>query len=189
MSTLPRRAGIGVGVLLSLLVLASAGIHAATASRLTRRYVVPAHAPARRTDPAAIARGQRLAAATGRCADCHGEDLGGRVMPGSPVLGRFVAPNLTAGQGGLWDYTDADWERAVRHGVARDGRALVAMPALELRRLSDEDMAALTAYLRQLAPVDRLNPPTEVRLLARTLWLTGSLPLVDAERIDHGEAH
>ena len=182
-----RRATIGAGVVVLLLAAASAGIYAATTPRLTRIYTVAVTAPPARTDSAAVARGLHLATAIGKCGDCHGADLGGGVLVDDPLLGRLAGPNLTVGAGGVgWAYSDADWDRAIRHGVGRTGQPLLAMPSTEYQHLSDDDMAALTAYLRQLAPVERAVPVTSIRLLGRTLFLAGKLPLVAAEEVDHG---
>ncbi|MEZ4658159.1 MAG: hypothetical protein R2911_11345 [Caldilineaceae bacterium] len=71
------------------------------------------------TDAAAIVTGQRLAAISS-CIECHGADLSGTVFVDEAPIGYIPAPNLTSGQGGIGGiYTDADWEGAIRHGVAR----------------------------------------------------------------------
>jgi mono/diheme cytochrome c family protein len=186
LKTIVKRAAIGAGVVVLLLALVSAGIYAASAPRFTRTYTVSTAAPPARTDSAAVARGRHLATAIGKCGDCHGEDLGGGVLVDDPLLGRLAAPNLTVGAGGVgWAYTDSDWDRAVRHGVGPTGRPLLVMPSTEYQYLSDDDMAALAAYLRQLAPVERTVPATTIRVLGRGLFLAGRLPLVAAEDIDH----
>ena len=65
------------------------------------------------------------------------------------MIGTLRAPNLTpGGVGGT--YTDTDWIRALRHGVAPDGTPLVFMPSWEYYYLSKEDLGALIAYLKQL---------------------------------------
>jgi len=65
------------------------------------------------------------------------------------------APNLTADPNtglGLW--TDAEIVRAIREGIGRNGNPLdPAMPYRLYRQLSDEDVFALTAYIRTLSPV------------------------------------
>lgn len=120
------------------------------------------------TDSASVARGAHLAAING-CPDCHGSDLGGRVFADAPPF-RVTAANLTPGEGGVGArYTDADWDRAVRHGVKPDGRAVFIMPAAGFHHLADTDAADLYAYLKSLPPVDRPLPPTEIRPLGRIL--------------------
>ena len=42
--------------------------------------------------------------------------------------------------------------RAIRHGVKPDGRAALVMPSEDYNRLSDDDLGALIAHLRQMPP-------------------------------------
>ena len=49
-------------------------------------------------------------------------------------------------------YTPADWERTLRHGVKPDGRPVMIMPSEDYNRLTDVDLGALVAYMRQLPP-------------------------------------
>ena len=190
MRTFLRRLGIGLGVLVLLLCVAAASLLVAGGRKLARTYAVTPHPPAEPApDSALLARGEHMATAIGKCAACHGDDFGGQVLVDDPALGRAVSANLTRGRGGVGgDYAMADWDRAVRHGVARDGRGLVIMPSDEFAPMSDADLAALVAYLRQLPPVDRELPRTQLRLVGRALFATNQLPLVPAARMDHDRA-
>ena len=68
-----------------------------------------------------------------------------------PGLGVFWPPNLTSDPTGLGDWTDEEILAAIREGVRPDGRQLVpAMPSQLYSALTDEDGAALVAYLRTL---------------------------------------
>lgn len=188
MRTVLRRLGIGLGILLLLLVAAAGSVWVAGGRKLARSFDVPvdpvAEAPA--ADSALLARGEHLATAIGKCALCHGSDFGGTVFVDDPAIGRAVASNLTGGRGGIGAaYTMADWERAVRHGVAPNGRGLLVMPSDDFAPMSDADLVALVAYLRSVPPVDRELPPTRIRLVGRALYVTDRLPLVPASRIDH----
>jgi len=49
------------------------------------------------------------------------------------AMGRIDGPNLTMARRSSHSYADADWERAIRHGVAADGRGLYLMPLHGLR--------------------------------------------------------
>ncbi len=115
-------------------------------------------------DSAAVARGEHIALIHG-CRDCHGKDLGGRVFLDIPP-GRFVAPNLTGGRGGVGrSYRDHDWDRAIRQGVRQDSTSLLPiMPYQLFNRLSDEDAAALIAWLKRLPAVDNELPPMKIRI-------------------------
>jgi mono/diheme cytochrome c family protein len=99
---------------------------------------------------------------------------------------RVVAPNLTAGAGGVAPrYSDADWVRAIRHGLRPDGTPLLIMPSHNFAALSDADLTAIIAYVRSMAPVDNDPGAFELRLLGRLLVVLGELP-IPAEQIDHG---
>jgi cytochrome c553 len=138
--------------------------------------------------PAAVERGQHFARAITKCVDCHGDDLGGKVYVDDPAIGRFVPVTLTTGKGGVGaQLTPADWERAVRHGVGRDGRPLLFMPSEDYATLSDADLGAIIAWAQQLPPVDRELPPTKVGPMARVLNAAGQLPLA-AQTIAHSSA-
>jgi mono/diheme cytochrome c family protein len=130
----------------------------------------------------AVAHGRHVYESRG-CADCHGMRGEGRVVLDVAPL-RMVASNLTpAGRGGLYD---ADtFARAIRHGVAHDGAPLRLMPIVDYKDMSDDDAAALVAYLASLDPVDSDPGATQVHLLGRVLHLFGQIDLVPAAGIDH----
>ncbi len=85
------------------------------------------------------------------CASCHGADLSGSESP-IGKLGAYAA-NLTPDpETGLGSWSDDDIARAVRTGVDDDDAALCeTMP--RFGTLSDEQAAALVAYLRSLPPI------------------------------------
>ena len=172
-------------VVLVLLALTAGTAYALSEGRLRQSFRVPddvllATATA---DSAGVARGAHLAVTRG-CTGCHAGDLAGRVMIDDPALGRIVATNLTpAGRTASW--TTGDFDRAIRHGVAPDGRGLLFMPSHEYQGLSDQDVADLVAYLRTARPARRALPDSRVGPVGRVLHLAGQLPLVPAERIAH----
>jgi cytochrome c553 len=172
--------GGGAGVLaLALLV-----IYGVSGSKLKRTYEVAVRPEPSQATASMIARGHHLAISRG-CADCHGADMGGHMVIDSVPMGKIYAPNLTRGQGGVVaNFKAEDWLRAIRHGVGPDGRALFLMPSKEYAHFSTDDMGALVAYLRTLAPVDRATKPVEVGPVARLLLLTGTIRL-SADVIDH----
>jgi mono/diheme cytochrome c family protein len=139
------------------------------------------------TDAAAIARGRHLAWAVAVCVVCHGEDMAGRLAFDDPLIGRVVTPNLTSGRGGVGGYyTDTDWVRAIRHGVAPGGRGLFFMPVDYYYHLSDEDLGALIAYLKSLPPVDGPGRRFELTFVGRFMISSGlSGQLMRAEVLDH----
>ena len=135
-------------------------------------------------DPAALRQGKYLFESRG-CAECHGVDGRGKVMIDDPGGFYVRTPNLTTGPGGVVaDYTEGDWVRAIRHGVAPSGRALLVMPSEDFNRLNDTDFAALVAYTRSL-PAAAGEPPV-IRMPALVKALYGAGVIQDAaEHIDH----
>lgn len=118
------------------------------------------------SDSASIAHGEYIAMTHG-CTDCHTSNFSGQVMADAPPF-RMVASNLTPGAGGVGaSYSDADWLRAIRHGVRPDGRGLFVMPSSQYYYLSDEEAGDLVAFLKTLEPVDNELPPTEFKPLGR----------------------
>jgi cytochrome c553 len=185
-----RWIGIGLGSVVGLAVLAAGGVYAASESRLNKPYDVDPGDLTIRSDAASIERGRHFAVAIAKCADCHGPDLGGKRVIDDAGLGRIIGPNLTSGNGGIGKtYTDKDWVRALRHGIAADGRPLVFMPADELSGLSDQDTADLIAYVKSVPPVDSDLPMSSIGPVGRMLMVSGALPLLAAERIDHKATH
>lgn len=147
-----------------------------------RRHIEVGVAPvALPGDAASLARGRYLFESRG-CADCHGSDGGGRPFVDQPPL-RLAGPDITAG-GRTATYRNEDWVRAVRHGVAPDGRPLRIMPSQEYNRLTDADLGALVAYVRQLPARGGAQAVVELPLPARVLYGFGLLPDA-ADRIDH----
>ena len=185
MRRLLRYLGYALGAAVALVVLAVTAVYALSARDMGRSYAIPASPVSAATDPAEIARGKHVVAAITKCQHCHGDDFGGQQMMDDAVFARLWAPNITSGRGGIPGYTDADWERALRHAVARDGRPLVFMPADAFAPMGDDDLAAVIGYLRTIEPVDRETPAPSVGPIARALYLGGKFPLLPAAVVDH----
>jgi mono/diheme cytochrome c family protein len=135
-------------------------------------------------DPAAVKLGKYLYETRG-CGECHGADGAGRVMLDEPGGMRVKSPNLTAGPGGIaGTYTEADWVRAVRHGVNPKGHSLMVMPSQDYSRLNDADFAALIAYVRSLPAASGTGAEIRLPLLVRALYGVGLIQ-DSSERIDH----
>ncbi|HEY7502772.1 MAG TPA: cytochrome c [Gemmatimonadales bacterium] len=172
----------GLLVLILLLVVV---VYLVSSLAIRRTYNFPDSAVKAATDSASLAWGRHLVEAVAKCQDCHEGDLGGKMMIDDAAFARLATANLTAGRGGLAAYTDADFERAIRHGVGRDGRPLIFMPSDAYGILTDEDLAAMLGYLRSFPPVDRGHPDPKVGPVARLLYLTGKLPLLPVEITRH----
>jgi cytochrome c553 len=160
-------------------------VYAASEALLGRRYTFEVRAPAVPTDEAERKRGEHLVRAVHDCAGCHGEDHGGLSIMNNGLLGRIHGGNLTTGRGSVVSgSSDADWARAIRHGVSQKGRGLLLMSADAYAAISDRDLGAAIAYLRSLPPVDRELPRSRPGPLGRLLFLLGALPL-PAAKLDH----
>jgi mono/diheme cytochrome c family protein len=135
-------------------------------------------------DRAAQKLGQYLFESRG-CAECHGSDGRGLAFIDSPGGMYVKAPDITTGRGGVVsDYNEGDWVRAIRHGVNPKGHALLMMPNEDYSRMSDGDLAALVAYVRNLPPVAGESAEMRLPLLVRALYGAGLIRDA-AEKIDH----
>lgn len=110
------------------------------------------------------------------CVACHSlhdeEPFAGGLPMGSP-LGVIHATNITPDKAtGIGNYTLADFDRAVRHGVTPDGRRLYpAMPYPSYAKLTDEDIRKLYDYFMfQVEPVEKPNLPTEIPAPLNIRW-------------------
>jgi cytochrome c553 len=169
MRRLLRWAGYALATLSGLVLLAAILVYGITERRFGREYDAPLPAITVLTDSATVARGEHLASTLG-CRGCHGPDLGGEELFSFlvPVGGRVVAPNLTRQRA---RYTDAELARVIRIGVRSDGSSTLAMPTQMLHHLSDEDVAAIIAYVRTRPEVGTDLPRTVMGPLMRALIL------------------
>jgi mono/diheme cytochrome c family protein len=181
-------AGMAAGGLVLLVLLVLGGAMGFTKTHQSQVYtfeVAPLQPTAEASEAEMLELGRRLVLVRG-CADCHKPDLGGDLMLEDPAIGRLTATNLTRGEGGIASqYTDADWIRAIRHGVSPAGRALVFMPSHEFYPIGDDDLAAMIAYIKSVPPVDRVHPANRVGPIAALLHVMGKMPLLPARMIDH----
>ena len=173
---------IVIGLVVLVVLVLAGGI--GNGWRLTR--LSPGNPPtaiAAATDTTSLERGRHLSEIL--CAGCHG--AGGQLpltgsshnmlaIPDGPTLGMLHAPNLTKA-GGLANATDGELGRAIREGVGRDGHALLVMPSLMLRNLSDRDLACILGYLRSLPEQGRPTPPRSLNPLGYATLGFGIAPL------------
>jgi mono/diheme cytochrome c family protein len=175
-------AGIAIGALLLILVLAAAGVWINSSRQAGRSYTIVPTVPPIASDSASLARGRHVVEAIAKCVGCHGDDLGGQKLVDNAMFARIYAPNLTRGAGGVGgQLSDADWVRAIRFGVGPNGKALAIMPADEFGHLSDADLASAIAYVRRVPPVDRTTPARKFGPVGTALIGTGMAPVFHAE--------
>ncbi len=114
-----------------------------------------------------IARGKALTNA-GDCASCHTADPAKPFAGGKRIdtpFGGIYSPNLTPDRDtGIGAWSDGEFYRALREGVARDGsRYYPAFPYPNFTKLIRDDILAIRAYLATLAPFRNTPPPPELR--------------------------
>jgi len=107
--------------------------------------------------------------AVGGCANCHTDtkNKGPALAGGRPLktpFGTFYTPNITPDRtNGIGAWTDADFTRAMRHGVAPDGSHFFpAFPYTSFTNMTDADLKALKDYIFSLSPVARANRPHDI---------------------------
>lgn len=137
----------------------------------------------------AIERGRHLVSARYPCVECHGANFGGGVMIDAFPIGTLLGPNLTTGRGSrTLQYTTADWDRIVRHGILPDGTGAV-MPSEDFMRMADQELSDIIAYIRSLPPVDNEVAPPVFGPVGKMLVATGQLPLSATFVEDHFADH
>ncbi|WP_456016165.1 c-type cytochrome [Pseudomonas fluorescens] len=113
-----------------------------------------------------VKQGEYLARA-GDCVACHTAKGGKPFAGGLPMetpIGVIYSTNITPDKTGLGDYSFEDFDKAVRHGVAKNGSTLYpAMPYPSYARVSDSDMQALYAYfMKGVEPVAQENKDSDI---------------------------
>jgi len=140
-------------------------IMAVSSGILEKHYAQPADPLAVPVAGADIKDGERLAHMDG-CFACHGKQLTGRVLFTGPLGTRLVAPNLTRV---IRKENDAQLATAIRYGIRLDGTTLINMPSTRFLAGSDQDIAAIVAYLRTLNELPDATPATRWGLEGRIL--------------------
>jgi mono/diheme cytochrome c family protein len=125
--------------------------------------------------PERVARGKVIASLL--CADCHYDSatggFTGRLMGDSPPdFGVLYSKNITRhATRGIGGWTDGELAYLLRTGIERDGT--FTGPFMAHPRSSDEDIAAMIAFLRSddpwVAPRDNENRPSQPSFLYRML--------------------
>jgi mono/diheme cytochrome c family protein len=177
--------GIVLGSIIGLALIAFGAIYIDMNMRINKTYSInpePIHVT---YDSVNIELGRRLVG-TRVCAECHGEDFGGKTIFEDGLIGRVSSRNITKGKGGLpEDYSEADWVMALKHGLDQQQKPLLFMPSNEFTQMSEGDMAAIIAYMSTVPKVDREDLPATVGPMGLVLGEFNVFPLVPADKIDH----
>jgi mono/diheme cytochrome c family protein len=118
------------------------------------------------TSAAELARGKYVFGATGGCG-CHTvpkgpANAGGRRYDGP--FGTVFATNITPDrQTGIGTWTDEQIVSAIRLGRRPNGERLLPVhPFTVFNGMAEEDLKAVTAFLRTVTPVNRPNQPKRI---------------------------
>lgn len=165
--------GIALGAVLLIFVLLVLFLH-----KRTFDAPYPTITPVK--DSAVIARGKYLVYGPAHCSGCHspaenlprlakGEELpliGGAdfALP----IGHIYSPNLTPDkETGAGKLSDRQLARALRYGVASDGRALFDF--MPFHNLSDEDLRAVISFIRSQPPIKHTVPETDLNFIGKAV--------------------
>jgi cytochrome c553 len=170
-----RWIGIVLGSLAVLGLVAYAVLYVLSERVLRRDYEVPKVVISIPTDPASIVEGRRLATILGCFGGCHGRQAEGMVMFDEPMIGRVVAPNLTAA---VRKYSNADLAVIIRNGVRPGGRSTIVMPSEAFAGLTDQDLGRIIAFLKSLPAAAGPGPNVSMGPLGRIGLTTGQFKLV-----------
>ena len=115
---------------------------------------------------ALIKQGEYLARA-GDCVACHTAKDGKPFAGGLPMetpIGLIYSTNITPDKSGIGAYSFDDFDKAVRHGIAKNGDTLYpAMPYPSYARVTETDMQALYAYfMKGVKPVEQENKAVDI---------------------------
>lgn len=126
-------------------------------------------------DPAVIERGRYVATASD-CVACHtsakGKPFAGGLSFHTPI-GTVFSTNITPDkQDGIGTYTLADFDRAVRHGIRKDGASMYpAMPFPSYASLTDQDVSDMYAFfMKSVEPVKQANLASDIPFPMSMRW-------------------
>ena len=122
-----------------------------------------------------LERGTYLMNSIVACGNCHTPQGPDGPLPGMELAGGLViedpaftvhTPNITPDpETGIGSWTDDQIIAAIREGRRPDGRIIgPPMPIGLYRQMSDRDVQAVVAYLRQVPPVHHEVAPSEYRV-------------------------
>ena len=122
------------------------------------------------------------------CANCHTDSKGGgKPLAGGVALdtpfGTFRTPNITPDRThGIGAWSDADFIRAMRAGVAPDGSHYYpAFPYTSYTHMTDADMLAIKRHIFAMAPDPTPSKPHDLAFPFSQRWLMWGWKLLNFE--------
>ena len=124
-------------------------------------------AMAAETDQQALVKQGEYLARAGDCVACHTAKGGKPFAGGLPMetpIGTIFSTNITPDPSGIGAYSFDDFDKAVRHGIAKNDSTLYpAMPYPSYARVNQADMQALYAYfMNGVEPVAQANKDSDI---------------------------
>jgi mono/diheme cytochrome c family protein len=120
--------------------------------------------------------GDEYSARVADCVACHsipgGKGFAGGLKMGTPV-GAIYSTNITPDpESGIGSYSLADFDLAVRHGIAKDGHRLYpAMPYPSYAKLTDANVVELYRFfMKEVPPVHQANLESQIPALLSFRW-------------------
>ncbi|WP_341319559.1 cytochrome c [Paraburkholderia sp. IMGN_8] len=119
-------------------------------------------------DQEALVERGRYLAGVADCIACHTAKGGKPFAGGLPIdspIGKIYSMNITPDKGtGIGNYTLDDFDKAVRHGIAKSGSTLYpAMPYVSYAKVTPSDVKALYAYfMNGVQPVSQQNQAPDI---------------------------
>jgi mono/diheme cytochrome c family protein len=145
----------------------------ALAAAVTASFALPTLSQA--ADDALVTRGEYLAKA-GDCIACHSTPHGKPFTGGLKMMtpmGAIYSTNITPDpETGIGQYSEDDFKRAMREGIAKDGHNLYpAMPYPSYAKVNDDDMHALyTYFMHGVAPIKQANREPDIKWPLNMRW-------------------
>jgi mono/diheme cytochrome c family protein len=145
----------------------------ALAAAVTASFALPTLSHA--ADDALVTRGEYLAKA-GDCIACHSTPHGKPFTGGLKMMtpmGAIYSTNITPDpETGIGQYSEDDFKRAMREGIAKDGHNLYpAMPYPSYAKVNDDDMHALyTYFMHGVAPIKQANREPDIKWPLNMRW-------------------
>jgi mono/diheme cytochrome c family protein len=150
--------------------------------------------PARAQQP--LAEQGRYLATAGDCISCHTRPGGEPFAGGRPLntpFGVIYSANITPDpKTGIGAWTERQFERALREGIAADGTHLYpALPYTAYTKVTDQDIHAIYSYMRTVKPVSYLPPGNKMSFpfSIRTLLAGWNMMFLDEGRFTPDASH
>ena len=105
------------------------------------------------------------------CGTCHAAPESATVLSGGrkfeTAIGKFYAPNISAGPNGIGGWTNAQFLNSVMNGNAKKGGTLYPiMPFNSYHGMKPEDVLDIKAYIDTLPPSDAVSVDHELPLIS-----------------------